>query len=69
MAKEYTSDLQRLFLEMMLQDPQSYVRVQNIYNPENFSRDLRQAAQFIKEHTDEYKTLPTLEQIRAVTGV
>jgi replicative DNA helicase len=69
MSKEYTSDLQRLFLEMMLQDPQSYVRVQNIYNPENFSRDLRQTAQFIKEHTDEYKTLPTLEQIRAVTGV
>jgi replicative DNA helicase len=69
MTKEYTSDLQRLFLEMMLQDPQSYVRVQNIYNPENFSRDLRQTAQFIKEHTDEYKTLPTLEQIKAVTNV
>jgi replicative DNA helicase len=69
MAKEYNSDLQRLFLEMMLQDPQSYVRVQNIYNPENFSRDLRQTAQFVKEHTDEYKTLPTLEQIKAVTGV
>jgi replicative DNA helicase len=69
MTKEYTSDLQRLFLEMMLQDPQSYVRVQNIYNPENFSRDLRQAAQFVKEHTDEYKTLPTLEQIKAVTNV
>jgi KaiC/GvpD/RAD55 family RecA-like ATPase len=69
MAKEYTSDLQRLFLEMMLQDPQSYVRVQNIYNPENFSRDLRQTAQFVKEHTDQYKTLPTLDQIKAVTGI
>jgi KaiC/GvpD/RAD55 family RecA-like ATPase len=69
MTKEYTSDLQRLFLEMMLQDPQSYVRVQNIYNPENFSRDLREAAKFVKSHTDEYKTLPTLEQIKAVTNV
>jgi replicative DNA helicase len=69
MTKEYTSDLQRLFLEMMLQDPQSYVRVQNIYNPENFSRDLREAAKFVKTHTDEYKTLPTLEQIKAVTNV
>ena len=28
MAKEYSSDLQKLFLEMMLQDAQSYVRVQ-----------------------------------------
>ena len=69
MTKEYTSDLQRLFLEMMLQDPQSYVRVQNIYNPENFSRDLREAAKFVKTHTDEYKTLPTVEQIKAVTNV
>jgi replicative DNA helicase len=54
---------------MMLQDPQSYVRVQNIYNPENFSRDLRDVAKFVKTHTDEYKTLPTLEQIKAVTNV
>lgn len=69
MAKEYTSDLQRLFLEMMLQDPQSYVRVQNIYNPENFDRSLRDVAKFVKTHTDEYKTLPTLVQIKAVTNV
>jgi KaiC/GvpD/RAD55 family RecA-like ATPase len=69
MTKEYTSDLQRLFLEMILQDPQSYVRVQNIYNPENFDRSLREVAKFVKTHTDEYKTLPTLEQIKAVTNV
>ena len=69
MAKEYTADLQRLFLEMMIQDAQSYVRVQNIYNPENFSRELRDVAEFIKTHSDEYKTLPTIEQIKAVTKV
>ena len=40
MLKDYTIDVQRLFLEMMLQDAQSYVRVQNIYNPENFDRNL-----------------------------
>jgi len=38
MAKEYTLEMQKLFLEMMLQDAQSYIRVQNIYNPENFDR-------------------------------
>jgi hypothetical protein len=32
---------------MMLQDAESYVRVQNIYNPENFDRSLRPAAEFI----------------------
>jgi KaiC/GvpD/RAD55 family RecA-like ATPase len=66
---EYTPELQKLFLEMMMQDAQSYVRVQNIYNPENFDRSLRPVADFIKNHTTEFKTLPTYEQIKAVTGV
>jgi KaiC/GvpD/RAD55 family RecA-like ATPase len=69
MFKEYSSDLQKLFLEMMLQDSQSYVRVQNIYNPENFDRSLRPVALFLKDHSNQFKTLPTHEQIKATTGV
>jgi len=69
MNKEYTVDLQKLFLEMMLQDAHSYVRVQNIYNPENFDRSIRQVAVFIKEHSDAYKALPTVDQIKAACGV
>jgi len=67
--KEYGIDVQRLFLEMMLQDASSYIRVQNIYNPENFDRSLRPAAEFVKKHSAEYKTLPTREQIAASTGI
>ena len=66
---EYTPEIQKLFLEMMMQDAQSYVRVQNIYNPENFDRSLRAVAEFIAQHSTDHKTLPTYEQIRAVTGV
>ena len=69
MLKDYGLEVQRLFLEMMLQDAESYVRVQNIYNPENFDRSLRPAAEFIAQHSDEHRTLPTAEQIRAATGV
>ena len=69
MIKDYSTDLQRLFIEMMLQDASSYVRVQNIYNPENFDRSLRGAAEFIKKHSDDHKVLPTREQVQAVTGV
>ncbi|CAB4164143.1 41 helicase [uncultured Caudovirales phage] len=69
MLKDYGLDVQRLFLEMMLQDAESYVRVQNIYNPENFDRSLRPAAAFIKAHSNEHKTLPAPEQIAAVTGI
>ena len=69
MLKDYGLDVQKLFLEMMLQDAESYVRVQNIYNPENFDRSLRPAAEFIAKHSDQHKTLPTVEQISASTGV
>jgi len=69
MSKDYNPDIQRLFLEMMLGDAGTYVRVQNIYNAENFDRSLREAARFIKAHSDDYKTLPTREQIKAATGV
>jgi archaellum biogenesis ATPase FlaH len=67
--KDYNPDIQKLFLEMMLQDAETYVRVQNIYNAENFDRSLREAARFIKKHSDDHKTLPAREQIQAATGV
>ena len=66
--KNYTEDVQKLFLEMALQSPTSYVRVQNIFNPANFSRAMQAPAKFIQEHTDEHKTMPTFEQINAVCG-
>ena len=69
MTKDYSPDLQKLFLEMMLNDAQSFVRVANIYNPENFDRSLRAVAEFLKTHTNDHKTLPTLEQIKATTGI
>ena len=54
---------------MMMQDASSYVRVQNIYNPENFDRTLRPAAQFIMTHCDDHKTMPDRMQIKATTGI
>jgi KaiC/GvpD/RAD55 family RecA-like ATPase len=54
---------------MMLQDKESFVRVSNIYNPENFDRSLRPAAEFIKTHSSEHKTMPVAEQISAATGI
>ena len=69
MSKEYTADLQKLFLEMMLHDAQNFVRVQNIYNVDNFDRSLHDTAVFVKQHSDDHGALPTHEQIKAVTGV
>ena len=69
MLKDYNADVQRLFLEMMLEDAESYVRVQNIFNPENFDRALRPAAEFVKTHCDAHKTMPDRAQIAATTGI
>ena len=69
MLKEYNVEVQKLFLEMMMQDASSYVRVQNIYNPENFDRTLRPAAEFIMTHCNDHKTMPDRTQIKATTGI
>ncbi len=50
MNKDYNADIQKLFLEMMMEDASTYVRVQNIFNAENFDRSLRATAEFIKTH-------------------
>ena len=69
MKKEYNLEIQKLFLEIMLTDAQSFVRVQNIYNAENFDRSIREAAKFIIDHAVKHSILPNIEQISAVTGV
>ena len=66
---EYTYEVQRLFLEMMIADAESFVRVQNIFNVENFHPDLRPAADFIEKHSEKYGTLPELSQLEAMTEV
>ena len=67
-TKEYSPELQKLFLEMMISDAQNFVRVGNIYNSENFDRSLKACAKFMSEHATTYQVLPTAEQILAVTG-
>ena len=66
---EYTPDMQKLFLEMMLNEPESFIRIQNIFNVENFDIKLQPAAEFIDSHSKKFNTLPTFKQIAAVTTV
>jgi archaellum biogenesis ATPase FlaH len=68
-GKVYNKDLQQLFLEMMVDSPESYVRVQNIFDIKNFDRSLQEVAEFVQEHADKYKVMPTVEQINAAFGV
>lgn len=69
MLTEYNPEIQKLFLRMILTNPELYPRCSNILNPENFDRSLRSAAEFMVEHAEKYKVLPSAEQIEATSGV
>ncbi len=68
MLKEYNTDVQELFLRMMVTNAELYTRVMNIMNPQNFDRRLRPVAEFIVEHTTKYSIMPDPTQIRATTS-
>lgn len=69
MAKDYSIDLQKLFLEIMLADAQCFVRVQNIFDSVNFDRSLKSAADFINDYSKKYNDLPSAKQVHAESGV
>ena len=68
MANEYNAEFQKLFLEMMLHEPDLFARVQNIYNPKNFHASLTETAEFIDEYAKEYSALPSLQVLKGATG-
>lgn len=67
-GKDYSTDMQRLFLQFMFTDPELYTRVRGIINPEYFDRSVRPIAQKIIDHTEAYSTMPDELMIKAETG-
>ena len=66
---EYSYDIQKLYLEMFLADAESFVRVQNIFDPQSFDRKLQPVAEKLKVYVDKYKVMPELKIIKADTGL
>ena len=62
---DYSFDVQKLYLEMLLADAESFARAQNIFNPNSFDRKLQPIAKFIKEYMEEYKLMPDVDQVNA----
>ena len=67
-VKNYSPDLQKLFVQFMLTDPQLFTRVMGIIDNRHFDRPTRDIVGYLINYSEEYSTMPTVEQIKAETG-
>jgi archaellum biogenesis ATPase FlaH len=65
---DYGYEIQKLYLEIMLTDAETFVRCQSIFDHELFDRKLQQGAKFINDYVVEHNILPTQEIINAATN-
>jgi len=65
MIKNYDYEVQKLYLEMMLADAETFVRCQGIFDSSLFDRKLQEAAEFINIYAKEYSTLPEYDMVNA----
>ena len=63
--KEYGYDVQKVYLEMMLSDAQSFVRCQTIFDHTLFDRKLQDAAEFMNKYVTDHNALPTEEMVNS----
>jgi len=62
---DYGYDIQKVYLEMMLSDAESFVRCQAVFDPGSFDRRLKTAAEFLGNYVSEHNTLPTRDMVNA----
>ena len=67
--KDYGYDIQKLYLEMMLANAETFVRCQSIFDFSLFDRKLQDTAQFVNKYVTEYNTLPTYEMVNKSCNV
>ena len=67
--KDYNEEVQEMFLRFLISDPTLFSRCQNIVDPGYFNRKFRPSVELLQNHSTEFNSIPTLEQIQAVGGV
>lgn len=64
---DYGFDIQKLYLEMMLLDAETFVRCQSVFDHESFDKRLQDAAKFINDYVTDHRVMPTFEIVNAAT--
>ena len=62
---DYGYDIQKVYLEMMLTDAETFVRCQAVFDPTMFDRRLQKSAEFLTNYVTEHNALPTFDIINA----
>ena len=62
---DYGYDIQKVYLEMMLTDAETFVRCQSVFDPSAFDRKLQPAAEFLKNYVADHNSLPTFQMVNA----
>ncbi|NBP56443.1 hypothetical protein EBU71_07905 [bacterium] len=65
---DYGYDIQKIYLEMMLNDAETFIRCQSIFDHELFDRKLQNSAKFINDYVIEHNVLPTYDIVNAATN-
>ena len=64
---DYGYEIQKVYLEMMMTDAESFVRAQAVFDPSSFDRRLQDTATFLNDYVIEHNALPTFDMINAAT--
>jgi len=64
---DYGYEIQKVYLEMMMTDAESFVRAQAVFDPSSFDRRLHDCAAFLNDYVIEHNALPTFDMINAAT--
>ena len=62
---DYGYDIQKVYLEMMLTDAETFVRCQSVFDPSAFDRKLQPAAEFLRNYVADHNSLPTFQMVNA----
>ena len=60
---DYGYDIQKVYLEMMMTDAESFVRCQAVFDPKTFDRRLQPQAKFLNDYVTEHNAMPTLRSL------
>ena len=64
---DYGYDIQKVYLEMMMTDAETFVRCQAVFDPKTFDRRLQDTAKFLNDYVVEHNAMPTFDIVNAAT--